>query len=160
MTLSDFYLRLKKNITGITAVFTVGFPFAGYKFLAGIIFLNLFQNIYGLILSVAFIFLAAADVLFNIRAVVFYAVKGSFSGSVCLISYLSRKSRYFRHFKDAGETFDTVLSFGIVAVVVGMELFEYIGGYKIIWNTSTVVNVLGAGLSRLAYTFSKEQKLP
>ena len=69
---------------------------------------------------------------------------------VCLLSIISKKHHILSKWKDSGEALDVMLSFIIVAFVVGQNLFVFMDGMQVkLWNLCTVVNVLGAGIARL-----------
>lgn len=146
-------IDFKKKFFPLLAILTVGFPFVGYKFLAGYISLNMLGGIFGNILAVLFFLWAFADILFNARSLFAHFFKDDIGYSVCFLDYLCRNVSFVKKYRDLGETLDTFFSFAIVACVVGLNLFVFMNGFNYIWNISTVVNVLGAGIFRIAMTF-------
>lgn len=102
--------------------------------------------------ATAFIFIIWGFVDFILNAFSLYAVscKGNMNYPVCLLSVFCKKHRVLSKWQDSGEALDVMLSFIIVAVVVGQNLFVFMDGSQVkLWNICTVVNVLGAGIARL-----------
>ena len=71
---------------------------------------------------------------------------------------MNRRMPFFKQKEAIGEAVDTMLSFAIVAIVVGNTLFVYLDPWQAwTWNMCTVVNVLGAGISQLQATIYAER---
>ena len=149
-----YSIDFKNKFFQILAILTVGFPFIGYKFLAGYISLHMFCGTVGNILAVLFFMWALSDIFFNVKCLFAHFIKKRDSSyPVCFWDYFCKNISYFKRYQDLGETLDTFFSFAIVALVVGFNLFIFMNGFTYIWNIATVVNVLGAGIFRLGMTF-------
>ncbi len=143
---------IKQNIFLILSILTIGFPFVGYKILAGIVINRLYGGFWGAEL-IAFFFIVWGLIDFFLNAVSLHAVscRGNLHYPVCLLSIISKKHHILAKWKDSGEALDVMLSFIIVAFVVGQNLFIFMDGMQVkLWNLCTVVNVLGAGIARLS----------
>lgn len=141
---------IRKHIFPLLSVLTIGFPFVGYKILGGVVICRLYDNVIGHVLAAAFIIWGLIDFVLN--AVSFHALccRGHDRYPVCLLSIAARRHPTLRKWEDAGEALDIMLSFCIVAWVVGSELFPFMDRAQVkLWNICTVVNVLGAGIARL-----------
>ena len=142
---------IKQNVFLILSILTIGFPFVGYKILGGIIISRLYDESWlAAFVAVLFVVWGLVDLLLN--AVCLHAVscRGNLHYPVCLLSMISKKHPVLSKWHDCGEALDIMLSFMIVALVVGQNLFVFMDGAQVkIWNICTVVNVLGAGIARL-----------
>lgn len=148
---------IKEHLFQILAVLTIGFPFVGYKILAGVVIHRLYENPAADILALIFIVWGLIDLILN--AICFHAVcwRGHTHYPFCLFSVIARRHPILSKWDDAGEALDVMLSFTIVAWIVGQGLFSHMDGAQIkIWNICTVVNVLGAGISRLGATVTSK----
>lgn len=146
---------IRQHLFLILSILTIGFPFVGYKILAGIIINNLYSGIIAYVIAAVFIVWGFID--FFLNTISFHAVcwRGNTQYPVCLLSIVARKHHVLSKWKDAGEALDIMLSFCIVAMVVGYALFPYLDGSQVkIWNVCTVINVLGAGIARLGATIT------
>jgi len=76
---------------------------------------------------------------------------------VCVLAIVNHKMRCFTLREEIGEAVDMMISFAIVATVVGSELFVFLEPYQIkLWNCCTVFNIMGAGVSQLQATLRTE----
>jgi hypothetical protein len=120
---------------------TIGFPFCVFKIVSGIALLQLEYRAAGW----ALIVLGALDVvvnLFNAVAVVFF---GTRLLPVCLLDLLFGRKR-----KDLGPAIDVMLSFSLVAAMIGTGHIRTLPPHSLqAWNVAVVCNVLGAGALRL-----------
>ncbi len=142
---------IRQNVFQILSILTVGFPFVGYKVFGGIIISHMYDGTVAANI-VAMLFIVWGLVDFVLNAVGLYTVccRGEIRYPVCLLSLLSQKHHFLSRWRDVGEAVDTLLSFSIVALVVGKNLFVFLDGAQVkVWNICTVVNVLGAGVARL-----------
>ncbi len=142
----------RKYFFNLASIITVGFPFVGYKFLAGYIIYNSSKSNISLALFAVFSVWAIVDLLFNLVSLFSYLRRGRNVYPVCFLAYLCRRISFLKQWTDLGETLDMLFSFTIVACVVGLNLFVFINPLVPLWNISTVVNVLGAGIVRLGVT--------
>ena len=133
-------------------VLSVGFPFCVFKLAAGEAL-----RAHGGAWSLAGLLLVAlgtVDLVFNaanfaglvlIRRRVLDACFFSFAAR--LFSGAARKSRWT--LQDFGNSIDVLLSFALVAYMVGAGRLKELGGPMLgYWNAAVVLNVLGAGLLR------------
>lgn len=141
-----------KHFYNILSVVSVGFPFAAYKFLAGDAIKNLSGGSpAGIFFFYLFIIWAAIDFLLNFNALMSVIISGKYPKNVCILAVIENKIKYADKIHGIGVAIDLFLSFCIVAWVVGGNLFGALSpGYIYIWNASTVLNVLGAGIARLS----------
>lgn len=156
--------NIRRNSHLLLAELTIGFPFIGYKLMAALLLKSAGeQGAFGgitvsEILSAFLLVLAIVDLAFNLINLMALVFIGHRLGPVCFLSWVCRHTPLKRRYNDIGEALDTMLSFSIVAVVVGVNLFPNLIAmspadgpkvYFILWNTCTVANVLGAGIARL-----------
>ena len=155
--------NIRRNSHLLLAELTIGFPFIGYKLMASLLLKSAgVQGGAGIsateILAAFFLVLAIVDLAFNLSNLMALVFVGHRLGPVCLLSWICSHTPLKRRYNDIGEALDTMLSFSIVAVVVGVNLFPNLIAmspadgpkvYFILWNTCTVANVLGAGIARL-----------
>jgi hypothetical protein len=146
--------NVRRNASLLLAELTVGFPFIGYKFLAGLLCLSMLDTRAKWLIGGAFLGLAAIDLLLNavnLGALVFL---GRRILPVCFLSWAIGRTPQSKRSGDLGEALDVMLSFGIVACVVGINLFPQLMAISMLcfylWNACTVTNVLGAGIARMA----------
>lgn len=155
---APFWKRVPRNIQNngslLLAELTIGFPFIGYKLLAAVLLFSMFDAPAMRALGSAFLVLAIADFAFNAINLLALVLLGRRVVPVCLLSWLISLTPFQERFSDLGEALDVMLSFGIVACVVGINLFpELLAVSKAcfyLWNACTVANVLGAGIARLS----------
>ena len=154
--------NIRRNSHLLLAELTIGFPFIGYKLLASLLLKSAGGQGGGItvteILAAFFLVLAVTDLAFNLVNLMALVFVGQRLGPVCFLSWVCRHTPLKKRYNDIGEALDTMLSFSIVAIVVGVNLFPNLIAmspadgpkvYFILWNTCTVANVLGAGIARL-----------
>ncbi|MGD9638627.1 MAG: hypothetical protein AB7U85_06170 [Alphaproteobacteria bacterium] len=144
-------INLTKNYKHeIASIITAGFPFVVYKTIMGHLAYTQLANPFCYIAFV-FWFLALVDFIINFLNFVFLIFKGKPFTDVCFLAFLFN---FFKpkHKEDTdlwyhiGTAFDAMLSFSIVALVVGFNFFVYFVGHEVyFWNIATVFNVIGAG---------------
>lgn len=142
---------LKQNIFLILSILTIGFPFVGYKILAGSVISRLFEGaLLANMAAVLFIVWGLIDLFLNTICLHAVCYRGKLHCSVCLLSIISKKHSAMSKYRDFGEALDIMLSFMIVSFVVWQNLFTLMDKAQVkLWNICTVVNVLGAGIARL-----------
>jgi hypothetical protein len=151
----------KRNVTSdALEVATVGLPFCAFKGLVG-------QHLVvsqGYALGYGLIALAAVDAAFNLVNLGALATLRRRAWSTCLLSAVSQRSRLFtaashEFLADFGSSLDVLLSFTLVAAMVG---FSQIGtmppDHVALWNGAVVLNVLGAGLSRFRESVTRRPR--
>ena len=149
---------VKKNLSFLCSELIVGLPFVGYKIFAGLIIWNMFpQSPVARVAGSLFFVLGWADMcvhLINLFGVFF---RGKRYMPVCTLGIINAKMRCFTLREEIGEAVDMMISFAIVATVVGSELFVFLEPYQIkLWNCCTVFNIMGAGISQLQATLRTE----
>jgi hypothetical protein len=126
-------------------IITIGLPFCGFKVLTG-----LFFNQYWLIA------LGVIDLLINMLNLLSLLFLKRRLFDACFLSFLIRflkKQPLLPESKwqDLGNATDVFLSFALVAYVIGGGFIKLFPSHHVlIWNISVVLNVLGAGYSRLS----------
>jgi len=125
-------------------IITIGLPFCVFKIIAGIHFQQ-----YWLIL------LGLADLIINLVNFVLILIKKDKIFDTCLLSFLVHKIKHPSEdikskWQDLGESLDVLLSFSIVAYVIGLgHITNLVANHVMLWNIAVVLNVLGAGYGRL-----------
>lgn len=125
-------------------VITIGLPFCGFKIVSGILFKQYWLIILGVI-----------DLIINLSNLLSLVFLKRRFFDACFLSYIVRiikkpnvnvKSKW----QDLGNSLDVLLSFAIVGYVIGGGFISDIpASHLTIWNISVVLNVFGAGYSRL-----------
>jgi len=137
---------------------TIGLPFAGFKILFGWAMPQLWQGNLVQILGIALIALGTADLAVNLLNLFSYLLRGRALMQVCVLANIfhlfGRKEipghEHRIRSADFGTALDVMLSFTLVALAVGLNLLPRFGETeRQIWNTGVVINVLGAGISRI-----------
>lgn len=147
----------KIHFFNLMSIITIGFPFAAYKFLAGDIIMNALDGALCLVLFYFFSIWAIVDFMLNFNAMMNILISGKNHDPVCFLAFIAKKMSKLLRIKGIGEALDLFLSFSMVACIVGGCLLSKLSdGYIYLWNISTVVNVLGAGVVRLALLFFEE----
>jgi hypothetical protein len=148
---SMIYIHIKINSSPkvsmfkeILEVITVGFSFCIFKIIVGLHFYQYWLVILGLIDLVINLTNFFNLTIFKRRLfdACFFAV---------LIHYLKKPSKEKAHqWMDLGNSLDVVLSFSLVAfMIIGAYLKELTPNYLHLWNLAVILNVFGAGSSRL-----------
>ena len=163
---APIWKRILRNIQNsgslLLAELTIGFPFIGYKFLAAVLLFSMFDAPVMCALGGIFLVLAMADLALNTINLFALVILGRRPVPVCLLSWLIGLTPFQKRFRDLGEALDVMLSFGIVACVVGINLFPELLAVSqacfYLWNACTVTNVLGAGIARLSASLGAAKK--
>lgn len=131
-------------------VLSVGLPFCVFKFAGGVVFASMGWGA----AAKALFALGAADLLFN---------GANFTGLVlirrrvldaCFLSFTARlllgaTGKSLRALQDFGNSLDVLISFSLVAYLVGANRLGLLPPELLtLWNGAVVLNVLGAGLGR------------
>lgn len=146
---------MPSRIVAVLEVVSVGFPFCAFKVLTGLIF---FAMPYGAALGVALIALGLVDAALNlINLAGFVFGRDERLVSACVLHRITRAIRPAdRAWDELGLSLDTMLSFALVAVVIGGGLLVHLAKPALdVWSVSVVMNVLGAGLGRLTESLRK-----
>ena len=151
MTIPRF---LKKNFVSITEVFTVGYPFCGFKILSGIALSANSSHTALQAFATALILLGGLDVLvntINLLALLMGDERKLEPCTFAIITLILRKRSRDSYFtwQDFGNSIDVLLSLTLIAIVIGAGLLKHLSPQELlIWNISVIFNVLGAGLGR------------
>ena len=139
---------MKKNYKhNAASIITVGFPFVIYKVFIGLIIFRLSLPPF-CYFAVLFWLLALVDFGFNFFNLISLSVRKQPFTDVCFLAFLfnfikKNKNQAIEHWYQLGSSFDVFLSFFVVALFVGLNLFRFLIGIEIyFWNMATVLNVL------------------
>ena len=125
-------------------ILTIGLPFCAFKCLTGLHF-----HQYPLVA------LGIVDLLINLINLLSLMILDKRTLDACFLSFVVRLikkplSDARSKWQDLGNSLDVLLSFILVAFVIGVgAIGEFKAEYLLIWNVAVVLNVLGAGSSRL-----------
>lgn len=141
----------------ILEVLSVGLPFCIFKILAAFAITKIGRQWDGV--ALVLIALGLVDFLFNGANLAGLVLIRRRVLDACFLSFVARrfqrltgKSR--RTLEDFGNSMDVLLSFSLVAYMVGAGgLRRLEPGLLSIWNLAVVFNVLGAGLGRFTESF-------
>lgn len=123
----------------------VGLPFCAFKLLTGALLVELRLAPLG----AALIALGAVDLALNLVNLIAWLTRRRALSGVCLTEVLARRLGGARR-GELGLALDVLLSFSLVALVVGLGLVGRLSpGAARIWNLAVVLNVLGAGIGRV-----------
>ena len=128
-------------------IITVGLPFCAFKVLTGMALLDV-----GAVGRAGFVLvvLGAVDLGFNLVNLGGLVVGRRRVAAVCLLAHVQRRFSRSTPPSDLGIALDVFLSFALVALVVGGGMIPHIPPALLpVWNVAVVLNVLGAGTSRL-----------
>jgi hypothetical protein len=139
----------RQRLIHLLAIVTVGFPFCVFKALTGRILFGMpgWQP-----LGVALVALAVADLALNLVSLALTLLGRSSPLGVCTFQLAVELARS-RHegWKELGLSLDAMLSFVLVAFVVGTNQLAHLPAAAAgAWAASVILNVLGAGIGRLA----------
>ena len=125
-------------------IITIGLPFCAFKILTGLYFRQYLLVILGSI-----------DIFINLTNLVtiIFLKKRIFDACFlsCLVRLIIRPTTDMKSkWQDLGNSIDVLLSFSLVAYVIGGGFITMLPGkHLFIWNLSVILNVFGAGSSRL-----------
>jgi hypothetical protein len=141
-----------RSFGDLAEVVTVGLPFCVFKGLVGALLFGDGHRFGG----AALLALAVVDAVFNLVNLVALVTVRRRVGSSCALSAVVTRLRLFagrpsEDVRDLGDALDTLLSFTLVAAMVGFgRIGSLPAGTLPFWNAAVVLNVLGAGLSRVS----------
>ncbi|NNN05851.1 MAG: hypothetical protein HKL90_08110 [Elusimicrobia bacterium] len=133
-------------------VLTVGLPFCGFKVLTGLTFASAQSPVVRL-LAAALIGLGGLDAMINVASLAGLAFAEGRPTDACVFALatrpLRRPPRSPRAWQDFGNSLDILLSFALVALMIGGGLLRGMPADRLtVWNACVILNVLGAGLGR------------
>jgi hypothetical protein len=131
-------------IMNFIEIVTIGLPFCAFKIVTGL-FLN--QD---WLMSLGII-----DLGINLTNLIALPILKRRLFDACLLSFLTRLFKKptkvaQAKWQDLGNSLDVLLSFSLVAYMIGVGFIKDLPrDYLSLWNISVVLNVFGAGFSRL-----------
>lgn len=125
-------------------VLTVGLPFCGFKVLAGLSLGGAGWLLVGLGV------LDALINLINLGGLLLYRTRPMSACTFALATYPFRRTVSSpQKWLDLGNSLDVLLAFALVALMIGFSQLDALpADRRAVWNTCTILNVLGAGLVR------------
>ncbi|MFO0660157.1 MAG: hypothetical protein U0165_10045 [Polyangiaceae bacterium] len=145
-------MNVSARAMSVLETVTVGLPFSAFKALFGL----WCASVAGLnVLGVTLGLIALVDLGFNLVNLVSLAISGKRAVAICFVSWVLGRLRPTQKSDNLGAAIDTVFAFSLVAIAVGAGFLRTFAPLALsAWNFAVVVNVLGAGLSRLASELS------
>lgn len=133
----------------IIEVITTGLPFCAFKIVAGSHYELPWLSLLGYI-----------DLAFNLVNLSLLLIYQDKKVDSCFFSFvfqkLMKKRLQKEHGQDLGEAFDVIVSFSIVAYVIGTgDIAKVSPWWTQFWNIAVVFNVLGAGYFRFHSSINK-----
>ena len=148
--------RSRSWLLPATEIVIVGLPFSAFKLLTGV------TAVHGSsipVLGLLLIGLGALDLVLNVANLLSLLVWRRRVTDVCVLDFVARRIDRRAPSGDLGIALDVFLSFGLVALVVGLGMIARMPSWALpIWNIAVVLNVLGAGVGRLFSAL--RQRLP
>ena len=132
----------------LVEILTVGLPFCIFKLACGVLLLGVarFAWVGALLLG-----WGLADAIWNVANAITVGLLGRRGLSVCVLQVFTRAARPSARSANLGTALDMMLSFVLVAVVIGTGALSRLPTtWLTAWNIAVVLNVLGAGALRLA----------
>lgn len=131
--------------TALFEIITVGYPFCAFKILAGLALGQTWLVFWGVL-----------DTAINTANLIALLFRRHVTTETCLLSLIVRTLKKPSHdekpvWRELGNSLDALLSFVIVAAMLGGGFLKLLTAAQLlIWNISVILNVLGAGTSRLS----------
>lgn len=129
---------------------TVGFPFCAFKLLTGGVLTSIpaWRGLGALLIA-----LGMVDLVLNAANFALSLVGRDSPVPLCTAQWIVDRARGSRPWRELGLSVDAMVSFTLVASMIGFGLLGQLSRADLgVWNVSVVLNVLGAGLGRLAET--------
>ena len=125
-------------------IVTIGLPFCAFKIVTGLFFQQYWLVGLGIL-----------DLIINVANLFSTIISKRRIFDACFLSFLvwvikkhdtGMKSKW----QDLGNSIDVLLSFTLVAIVIGGGFIKMLpADHLMIWNVSVILNVFGAGSSRI-----------
>ena len=138
-------------------VVTTGLPFCAFKLIVGALLFRDGPVAAGVLLLA----LGVLDLGFNVVNLLTLLIRRRRVVSACTLSMVTQRLRFFASspndfVQDLGNAIDVLLSFCLVAAVVGLGKIGSLPDLHLqVWNLAVVLNVLGAGISRVSASVQK-----
>lgn len=126
-------------------ILTVGLPFCAFKIIAGLGLNQIWLTVWG-----------ALDLAINSTNLLSLVVRRKRLLDACLLSLIVRAVKKpvreeKSEWQDLGNSVDVLLSFALVAFMLGGGFLAALApAHLMVWNISVILNVLGAGSTRLS----------
>lgn len=136
-------------IAALFEIITVGLPFCAFKIIAGIGLSQIWLTAWG-----------AIDLTMNAVNLIWVIVRRERLVDVCLLALILRVIRKPLRdeqsgWQNLGKSADVLFSFLLVALMLGGGFLGTLAPAQLkLWNMSVILNVLGAGSSRLSASIS------
>jgi hypothetical protein len=144
-------LGRRARVLVLVEALSVGIPFGVFKVLCGVHL--------GGVAGWGLVALGGVDLLLNALNAVTVAVAGRRVAPVCLFHALAWAIA--PAFADVGTALDALQSFALVAVMIGAHQLMLLPPASLdLWNAAVVLNVLGAGVLRLAQALETARPVP
>jgi len=137
-------------------VITIGLPFCIFKYILGMWLLT-HPGLH--LIGGALVVLAVIDGLINLANLCSLLARGKRAAAPCLTAVIAgrwpgKASQSAR--EDIGISIDVLLAMSIVAYVIGSGIITHLEPRRaLVWNVCVILNVMGAGLSRLSRSISR-----
>jgi hypothetical protein len=145
-------------------VLTVGLPFCGFKILTG---LSLAASASAAVrpAAAALVALGTVDAVLNVVNLAGLSLAGRRATDACLFALatrpLRRPPRPPAAWADFGSSLDVLLSFALVALMIGGGRLAGMRADRLaVWNACVILNVLGAGLGRFGASLRDLTRAP
>ena len=131
-------------IMNFLEIITIGLPFCAFKIVTGLFLNQTWLTVLGII-----------DLAINLTNSVSLLIWNKRAMDACLLSFVTRLAKKpsqmaKEKWQDLGNSLDVLLSFTLVAYMIGGGFIKDLpADYLSTWNISVILNVFGAGFSRL-----------
>ncbi len=134
-------------------IVTIGLPFAAFKILAGIV-LKAISGDANSPMGWILVAWGIVDLIINLLNLVSLTAAGKKLTTTCAMSFIFRSAS-----EEVGAALDVMMSCTLVAIMVGGNLLKYLSPLQLnVWSLSVVLNVLGAGISRIKAAIANLKK--
>ena len=155
LVLNDYKIStILSMLAAVFEILTVGLPFCAFKILAG---LGLAQA--------WLVFWGALDLIINAANLLALLTRRHRATDACLLSLVVRSLKSptrqeTARWQELGNSVDVLLSFAIVALMLGAGFLKFLSPAQLAaWNVSVILNVLGAGSTRLSQSIAGIKRL-
>lgn len=128
----------------ILEILTIGLPFCAFKVLSGLYWAQYWLVGLGMV-----------DLIINVSNLMSLILLKKRIMDACLLSFLTRKlmgnsETLKSRWQDLGNSIDVFISFAIVSIMIGGDFLKELSALHMnLWNISVILNVFGAGYSRV-----------
>ncbi len=155
-------MKIAPYLLNLFEIVTVGLPFCVFKILAGQLLVSHDSKVFFIVGSLL-IALGIVDCIINLINFFSTIIQKKRFMTICTLSQFGRyiitlkqSSTPSERLEDFGSALDVLLSFVIVAAVIGTgSLLNLNSSELLYWNISVIFNVLGAGMIRVISAMDK-----